>query len=530
MSVLPAPRPLRRSLAFAISVVAIASAFLTTPEALASGGTQSPAHAGAHRRLTTPALIQRDVEAGHITEVQGARFLTWAFTASSRLPAAYRSSTPWEGTLPLLQLQQIAPDLGHGPAASQVRADVRRFTSLPCRSATSSLPTHTSTRHFFVEYAPAKLRGLKIGAYRSTLEQTWSKEVRSFRWAAPPRDPATPTPSGRYLVRVQALGTGLYGYVTGTRFVGNNPHTSWNDRDAVASCMVLNQNFASFPGTALNAMRATVAHEFNHSLQFGYGALTGPTRVDGSWVEGGATWMEDEVFDTSNDNYNYLWPDIRKPMPLFDPSYPYPYWVVFRAMTEPYGGSGTRTGGQRIFRSFWEQLSRNASTNSMAFNRAFKSVGSSLATAYHDAGIALRFTIPCSLGTTPYCLEEATGYVNAAGPNVDHRTVANGDTETFTLPNDYATHWIGLPSSGSYPITVRVDAGVGRMRVSVACLGGGDTLTITPLGTASAGNLVSVGAYSTTGCNEVTAVVSNVRMTKASPRSKTTTTYEVDLT
>ena len=138
----------------------------------------------------------------------------------------------------------------------------------------------------------------------------WSTEVTSFGWAAPPRNPAEPATGGRYPVRITRLGTSLYGYVTATRTIGNNPHTTWADRDAMASCMVLNQNFTTFPGTPKTAMHATTAHEFNHSLQFGYGALSGPTNVKEVWVEGGATWMEDEVFDHSNDNYNYLWPDL----------------------------------------------------------------------------------------------------------------------------------------------------------------------------------------------------------------------------
>ena len=138
---------------------------------------------------------------------------------------------------------------------------------------------------------------------------------------------------------------GLYGFVTGTHYAAhrNNPATPWNEHDAVASCMVLNQNFGPFPGTPTNAMRATVAHEFNHSIQFGYGALSGFGNVDDVFVEGGATWMEDEVFDTSNDNYNYLWPSFTTPMGKYA-KFPYPYWIVFRAMTERFG-TGTANGG-----------------------------------------------------------------------------------------------------------------------------------------------------------------------------------------
>ncbi len=411
-----------------------------------------------------------------------------------------------------------------------MRAGVRRLTTLPCRGAAGPLPARAATAHFYIEYRPSSLRNIKIGGYTSALETTWRTEVGKFGWAAPPKDPRLKVSGGRYLVRIENLGQQLYGYVTSTHKVGDNPHTPWNDRDALGSCMVLNQNFGPFPGTPLNAMRATVAHEFNHSLQFGYGALSGPTKVKASWVEGGATWMEDEVFDRSNDNYNYLWPDVRKPMPLFDPSFPYPYWVVFRAMTEPLGGSGRALGGQRVFRAFWEQLSKNASTNTAAFNRAFRSVGSSLAKAYHDAGIALRFLIPCGGATPePYCLEEAAAYTSKAGDNRDHASVKDAHKRSFTLANDFATHWIGLPDTGSYPVTIKVMDGEGRLRVGIVCRTVA-TLTVTELGTATASSPLTLANYVAGPCDEVTAVVSNVKMTSPSPSTKTTTDYQVDLT
>ena len=81
------------------------------------------------------------------------------------------------------------------------------------------------------------------------METTWDTEVSSFGWAKPPKDPVAYPKGGRYPVRVETLGTGLYGYVTGTHYAGNNPATPWNDKDAVASCMVLNQDFSAFPGT-----------------------------------------------------------------------------------------------------------------------------------------------------------------------------------------------------------------------------------------------------------------------------------------
>jgi hypothetical protein len=432
----------------------------------------------------------------------------------------------------LLSLTQSVATLPPGPDLATVRAGIARLTTLPCNSASSRLPDRASTKHFFIEFDRAKLRGVMIGGYGAALETTWRTEVGRFRWPAPPKDPREPVPGGRYLARIQALPSYLYGYVTGTHFVGNNPSTAWNDRDAYASCMVLNQNMAHF-GKPLGAMRATVAHEFNHSLQFGMGALTGPTNVKPVWVEGGATWMEDEVFTGSNDNYNYLasnYPDLRTPMPLFEPSFPYPYWVVFRAMTEQYGGTGTAHGGQRIMRFFWEELSKNVATNTDAFKAAFRSVDSSLATAYHNAGIALRFQMPCAPGGThrPYCLKEANGYRRVHGANADDATAGMGTPLSGSIANDFATMWVGLPITGPYPVTLSVTRGVGMLKTSIVCREG-TKLIVLDIGTATSGGARHVPDYSTTGCDEVTAVISNVKETSPSPRRKTLTNYTLDL-
>ena len=244
--------------------------------------------------------------------------------------------------------------------------------SFDCSNFHASKPNTKSTAHFYLQYKNASLHGLTVNQYGSALETTWDTEIGGFGWARPPKDPVSNPPGGRYPVRIERLGLGLYGFVTGTHYAAhkNNPATPWNDRDAIASCMVLNQNFGPFPGSPTDAMRATVAHEFNHSLQFGYGALTGYGSVDSVFVEGGATWMEDEVFDTSNDNYNYLWPSFTTPMGKYAKS-PYPYWIVFRAMTEPFG-TGNANGGEKIFQTFWEQLSKGDSTNLQAMNKGFR--------------------------------------------------------------------------------------------------------------------------------------------------------------
>ena len=156
------------------------------------------------------------------------------------------------------------------------RAELRGPT-FACPGTRGSLPNTRSSRHFYLQYRASSLVSLTIAKYAATLDTAWETEVRRFGWARPPRDPGRRPPGGRYPVRVENLSAGLYGYVSGTAIVGNNRATPWNDQDAAASCMVLNRDFAQFPGSPLDALRATAAHEFNHSIQFGYGALT-PTR------------------------------------------------------------------------------------------------------------------------------------------------------------------------------------------------------------------------------------------------------------
>ncbi len=117
---------------------------------------------------------------------------------------------------------------------------------------------------------------------------------------APPSDGAVGGDS-RYDIYFEDMG--YYGY-TAAESYGPNP---WND---ATSYIVLHRNFIGFPpntdpdGDQAGAAKVTVAHEFFHAVQFAY-----DVGEDGWWMEVSSTWMEDVVYDTVNDNYNYL-PDF----------------------------------------------------------------------------------------------------------------------------------------------------------------------------------------------------------------------------
>ncbi len=472
----------------------------------------------------TPELIDRAIRRGEISEARGALYLTWALGSPQRLPETYVSETPWSGTLPLLRLRERLSSLVPAPAAVAARRALRGPT-FDCPGTRGSLPQAKSTANFYIQYKGSALQGLSIGTYAGALESAWKMEISRFGWAKPPRDPVTYPRGKRYPVRVENLGTGLYGYVAGTHLARNNPATPWNDRDAVASCMVLNRDFRPFPGSPLDALRATASHELNHSIQFGYGALTGFGKVTDLFVEGLATAMEDEVFDGSDDSYNYLWPRFALPMGLYQKS-PYPFWVVFRAMVERFG-DGRRNGAEAVFQVFWEQISKGSKTNLAALAKGFKVKGISLASAYHDASIALRFLADCSPTPRRYCLEEGPRYATISGHGGDHAALTSGSLSR-RIPNDFALNWIGLPTGGgSIDLTVRHESGTGILRVSVACRSGGSVIVF-PVGTAtSSGN--AIATVNTAQCDEASAVISNVKQTSPTPSSITQTDYRISI-
>jgi hypothetical protein len=137
-------------------------------------------------------------------------------------------------------------------------------------------------------------------------EEVWGVEVGTYGYRAPKSD-ATSLPAGNpnadidiYVVDVGA--ESLYGYCT-TDDPNADPGSGYPYYDFSAYCVV-DDDFApvQFPGVdGLDALRVTMAHEFFHAVQFAYDAAE-----DRWFMESSATWIEDEVYDAINDNWQYF--------------------------------------------------------------------------------------------------------------------------------------------------------------------------------------------------------------------------------
>jgi hypothetical protein len=181
----------------------------------------------------------------------------------------------------------------------------------------------------------------------AVIEEVWAREIGQLGFRAPKNDLNSPSPfnaDGRIDIYLADVGSdGLFGYCATDD--PNAPDPNYPFWDASAYC-VLDNDFApsQFPGTnSFDVLRVTAAHEFFHAIQFAYNAFLDP------WLaESTAVWMEDEVYDDVNDNYNYLltsalvFPGIPLDYTILDDSRPesglrYGAWLFIRLLGETFG-------------------------------------------------------------------------------------------------------------------------------------------------------------------------------------------------
>ncbi|MCB9137935.1 MAG: pre-peptidase C-terminal domain-containing protein [Caldilineaceae bacterium] len=484
--------------------------------------------------LTTPELIDQAHASGQITAEQRLLYLAYAIYAPDRLPAELESNKPWFGTDVVAELQATAAAIEANQGELSA-AGTNEFLGL-LRSDAATVcdqedgANSLNSANFHLNYNSIG-GGLSPQIYADSLEQAYGVEIISYSWAEPPLCQAgvgacsSTNPWNRYPVQVADLGGSLYGYVTSpggdyAGFMGDNPNTETTETAAFASCMVLNDDYSGFPGGSQFALDVTTAHEFSHSIQFGYGDPS--PQEAGMWYESMAAYIEDDVLDDADDNYQYLWP-------AFDvcleehAAYPdvYGYWPIFRYAAEQNGGTNVAGGGEDIFQAFWANVGQGE-PGLVAFNNALATKGANLNDTFHDFAITTAFLQSCPNGS-PYCYEESAGYEAAAGmPDVHGAIASIGGSQAGSVPDHYAINWIELPTSGTYAIALTA---AGPLRVSIVAESG-NSLNVTQLTSAAGQNSATLPAYTPpNGATRVLAVITNQRMTSENPSSCSSTSY-----
>jgi hypothetical protein len=146
--------------------------------------------------------------------------------------------------------------------------------------------------------------------------------------------------------------------------------------------IVLHRSFLGFPpnddpdGDQKGAAKVTCAHEFKHATQY-----QGSFWSEGGWVELDATWVEDAVFDQTNDYYNF----ISSGSPIVAP-----------AASLDQGGTGSyedcswqeymsQTYGDQIIFDLWERRKFNTGeTMKTSYDSTLAAYGSTMPLGYEE--------------------------------------------------------------------------------------------------------------------------------------------------
>ncbi|MEA2481183.1 MAG: hypothetical protein QOJ07_3105 [Thermoleophilaceae bacterium] len=239
------------------------------------------------------------------------------------------------------------------------------------------------TAHFCVHWVPttadqppmADANGNAVPDYvesaASVAETSHDTENGTLGWVAPKSDGSAGggPPGSTDIYLAQLGGTGIFGYTA--------PEPDGVDGHSVQSYLVIDNDFApnEFTGYAspLIPLEVTLAHEYNHVLQFTYDAPAD------TWMqESSATWMEDQVYDDVNDyvrQYLPSWIQLTgQPITQFNSQ------NDDRTNIKVYGTAvwnhwlAARYGDQ-VIRQVWEQSRASGSFAPGAYDRAIRGRG-----------------------------------------------------------------------------------------------------------------------------------------------------------
>jgi uncharacterized protein DUF6055 len=131
-------------------------------------------------------------------------------------------------------------------------------------------------------------------------EHVHQVENEELGWREPKSDGRRGGGEGKTDVYLSQIGGQLFGYAAPDRGQNTKGHPTPR---RLYGYLVLDNDYSAFefPGTKPIAdLEVTIAHEYNHILQFGYDAYQDPW-----FAESTAVWMEDQVYNDLNDYLRY---------------------------------------------------------------------------------------------------------------------------------------------------------------------------------------------------------------------------------
>jgi hypothetical protein len=317
-----------------------------------------------------------------------------------------------------------------------------------------------------------------------TMNTVWRKEIGSLGYKKPRSDLRSGShhggnPNRRIDIFIANIGNrGLYGYCT-----TDDPRTNRNTHRQTSAYCAFDNDFrrAEFTTGAfgLAALKVTAAHEFFHAIQFAYDVFE-----DRAFMEGSATWMEDEVFTGVNDNLQYLLQGspvdpvnnaTRGPWISLDAgrqSTQYGTWIWYRFLTEVHG--------DLIIKQIWVSAIGKANYSFKAISDILVARGTSL-----NAMLALFGSwnaAPASFYTEGVLYPTAGAVPGRDGVSstLDTLEGVTWNAAMLHLSNDYLVFTPG-PAATTLNISLNFPSGVGAATVIVFDAAGSPTVASIPL-------------------------------------------------
>jgi hypothetical protein len=194
----------------------------------------------------------------------------------------------------------------------------------------------------------------QVEATLAVLDQIWAKEIVEFGFRPPRSDDVLRDhgPDGRLDVYLADIADDVLGYCS------PEVPRDYTWFDVPGHCVLDNDYSPAQLGppnsSGLLALERNAAHEFFHVVQFAY-----DFNEDGWLMEGTATWMEDEVFDSISGSYGWFpytalrHPEV--PIDTFSRFQPFQYgsWLFWRFLEELFSpANGPRAPA--VIRRVWE--------------------------------------------------------------------------------------------------------------------------------------------------------------------------------
>lgn len=226
----------------------------------------------------------------------------------------------------------------------------------------SGAPQRRETENFVIHYT---LEGedaateAYIDVVAQTVEEVWQIQIVDAGWSIPPNDGDLGGDSRIDIFitdLIKADGEGSLGTASPGAEYGDNPNTTSVEIDATDSYLTVDNDLDQQDGnvnSAYSVLRATIAHEFHHAIQYGYSAQN-----EHNWYyEATATWMETFTFPLEEDATGYVDDNFTYPEICFgadgdaDPTgglLKYGDWMFIQSLVDVHG--------QQVVNQLWENM------------------------------------------------------------------------------------------------------------------------------------------------------------------------------